>query len=140
MRLQGERKGKREVERERGREREREGERERGRGRKEGRERERRGKESGTKREREREGGRERGEGGGILYIFPLTFQLECEVLCEMSALVVASQQEQGGGIVDLQCPQVQHTLKYSKLWHNTSTCTCVYQHRHMQCTCVYTC
>ena len=49
-----------------------------------------------------------------------------------MSALVVASQQEQGRGIVDLQCPQVQHTLKYNG-WHNSNTSVYIKKHAHTQ-------
>lgn len=40
-----------------------------------------------------------------------LTLQLEGEVLCEMSALVVASEEEERAGVVELQGPQVEHTL-----------------------------
>lgn len=42
-----------------------------------------------------------------------LTFLLEGEVLCEVTTLVVAAQQEQGGGVTQLQGPQVQHALKH---------------------------
>lgn len=41
-----------------------------------------------------------------------LTLLFEGEVLCEMSALVVPSEEEQGVGVVDLQSPQVQYTLQ----------------------------
>ena len=40
------------------------------------------------------------------------TFQFECEVVCEVPALVVASQEEQGVLVVQLQAPQVQDTLQ----------------------------
>lgn len=41
-----------------------------------------------------------------------LTLLFKCEVLCEVSTLMVASEEEQGVGVVDLQSPQVQYTLK----------------------------
>lgn len=41
-----------------------------------------------------------------------LTFLFEGEVLCEVPALVVASEEEEGVGMVDLQSPQVQNTLQ----------------------------
>lgn len=34
------------------------------------------------------------------------------EVLCEMPTLVVASEEEEGGRVVDLQGPQIEHTLQ----------------------------
>lgn len=51
-----------------------------------------------------------------------LTLLFEGEVLCEVPALVVASEEEQGVGMVDLQSPQVQYTL-----WRNNHART----HRH---------
>ena len=44
--------------------------------------------------------------------LISLTFQFECEVVCEVPALVVASQEEQGVLVVQLQAPQVQDTLQ----------------------------
>lgn len=41
-----------------------------------------------------------------------LTLLFEGEVLCEMPALVVASEEEEGVGMVDLQSPEVQYTLR----------------------------
>jgi len=41
-----------------------------------------------------------------------LTFLFEGEVFCEVPTLVVASEKKEGVGVVDLQCPQEQHTLK----------------------------
>lgn len=41
-----------------------------------------------------------------------LTLLFEGEVLCEMPALMVASEQEECGRVVDLQRPQEQHTLQ----------------------------
>ena len=40
-----------------------------------------------------------------------LTFLLEGEVLRQVAALVVAAQQEEGGGVTHLQRPQIQNTL-----------------------------
>lgn len=40
-----------------------------------------------------------------------LTLLFKGKILCEMSALVVASEEEERVGVVDLQGPQVQHTL-----------------------------
>lgn len=48
-----------------------------------------------------------------------LTLLFEGEVLCEMPALMVASEQEECGRVVDLQHPQEQHTL------HRKSESTC---------------
>lgn len=41
-----------------------------------------------------------------------LTFLFEGEIFCEVPTLMVASEEEEGVGVVDLQCPQEQHTLK----------------------------
>lgn len=41
-----------------------------------------------------------------------LTLLFEGEVLCEMPALMVASEEEESVGVVDLQSPQVQYTLQ----------------------------
>ena len=41
-----------------------------------------------------------------------LTLLFEGEVLCEMPALMVASEEEEGVGMVDLQSPEVQYTLR----------------------------
>ena len=41
-----------------------------------------------------------------------LTFQFEGEVLGEMSTFMVAPEQEQRTRVVDLENPQVKHTLK----------------------------
>lgn len=41
-----------------------------------------------------------------------LTFLFEGEVLCEVPTLVVPTQQEQRVGVVDLQRPEVEHTLE----------------------------
>lgn len=47
-----------------------------------------------------------------------LTLLFEGEVLCEVPAFVVASEEEQGVGMVDLQSPQVQYTLQRNKHTH----------------------
>lgn len=41
-----------------------------------------------------------------------LTLLLEGEVLCEVPALVVPSEEEEGAGVVDLQRPEEQNTLQ----------------------------
>lgn len=41
-----------------------------------------------------------------------LTLLFEGEVLCEMPALVVASEEEECGRMVDLQGPEEEHTLQ----------------------------
>ena len=49
----------------------------------------------------------------GALFInLRLTLLFEGEVLCEVPALVVAPEEEEGGGVAQLQRPQIQHTLK----------------------------
>lgn len=53
-----------------------------------------------------------RKEGAGLTLLF------EGEVLCEVPTLVVASEEEQGVGMVDLQSPQVQYTLQGNKQTH----------------------
>lgn len=44
--------------------------------------------------------------------VHSLTLLFKGEVLCEMPALVVASEQEECGRVVDLQHPQEQHALQ----------------------------
>lgn len=44
-----------------------------------------------------------------------LTFLFEGEVLCEVPALVVPSQEEECGGVVDLERPEVENTLWQKK-------------------------
>jgi hypothetical protein len=39
------------------------------------------------------------------------TFELEGEVICEMSAFVIATEEEEGVGVPDLERPQVQYAL-----------------------------
>ena len=41
-----------------------------------------------------------------------LTLLLECEVFREMATLVVPPQEEEGGGVNELQGPQVDHALE----------------------------
>ena len=41
-----------------------------------------------------------------------LTFLFEGEVLCEVAALVVPTQEEDGAGVVDLQRPEVENALR----------------------------
>ena len=41
-----------------------------------------------------------------------LTFLFEREVLCEVPALVVPSQEKECSGVVDLKRPEVEHTLR----------------------------
>lgn len=41
-----------------------------------------------------------------------LTFLFKGEVLREMPTFVVASEEEEGGRVVDLQGPQIEHTLQ----------------------------
>lgn len=41
-----------------------------------------------------------------------LTFLFEGEVLCEVPALVVTPEHEEGCGVVDFERPEVQHTLQ----------------------------
>lgn len=43
--------------------------------------------------------------------VLVLALQLECEVIREMSALVISSEQEERIGVPDLQRPQVQDAL-----------------------------
>ena len=43
-----------------------------------------------------------------------LTFELECEVVGQMAALVVSSEKPEGVGVPDLQRPEVQDTLRVS--------------------------
>ena len=50
-----------------------------------------------------------------------LTLLFEGEVLCEVPALMVASEEEQGVGMVDLKSPQVQYTLWRRKHTHTHS-------------------
>lgn len=45
------------------------------------------------------------------LAIFVLTFQLESEIIRQMSAFVIASKQPERVRIPDLQCPEVEDTL-----------------------------
>jgi len=40
------------------------------------------------------------------------TFELEGEVICEMSAFVIATEEEEGVGVPDLERPQVQYALR----------------------------
>jgi len=40
-----------------------------------------------------------------------LTFLLKCEVLCQVSTFMVASQHEERVGVEHLERPQVQHAL-----------------------------
>lgn len=40
-----------------------------------------------------------------------LTFLFEGEVLCKVPALVVSTQEEECGGVVDLEWPEVENTL-----------------------------
>lgn len=49
---------------------------------------------------------------GDLRQALKLTLLFEGEVLCEMPTLVVASEEEERGGMVDLQSPQVQHALQ----------------------------
>lgn len=49
------------------------------------------------------------------LWSAALTFLLEGEVLCEMSALMVPTQKEQSCGVVNLERPQVEDTLENQK-------------------------
>lgn len=44
-----------------------------------------------------------------------LTFLLKCEVFREMTALVIASKEEQCGWMAQLKCPQVQYALEQRK-------------------------
>ena len=46
-----------------------------------------------------------------MLGILVLTFELECEVICKMTALVIASQQPESVWIPDFQGPEVQNAL-----------------------------
>lgn len=41
-----------------------------------------------------------------------LTLGLEREVICQVSALVISAQQEQGVGVPDLERPEVKDALK----------------------------
>ena len=47
-----------------------------------------------------------------FLAVLVLAFELEGEIICKMSALVVASQEPECVGIPDLQSPEVQNALK----------------------------
>lgn len=44
-----------------------------------------------------------------------LTLLFEGEVLCEMPTLVIAPEEEESVGVVDLEAPQEQHTLERHK-------------------------
>jgi len=46
-----------------------------------------------------------------------LTFLFKCEVFCQVSTLVIATKQEQGGWMAQLQSPQVDNALK-KKSWN----------------------
>ncbi len=48
-------------------------------------------------------------------HLLLLTLLLECEVLCEVPALMVAPQQEERGRVHQLQGPEVNHALKGDK-------------------------
>lgn len=48
--------------------------------------------------------------------IFVLAFQFECEEICQVSALVIASQEMHTIRIPDLQRPQVKHALHARQL------------------------
>lgn len=47
-----------------------------------------------------------------FMMIILLTFLLKCEVFREMTALVIASKEEQCGWMAQLKCPQVQYALE----------------------------
>lgn len=42
-----------------------------------------------------------------------LAFELEGEIVCQMPALMISSQEPQGVGIPNLEGPEVEHTLDY---------------------------
>jgi hypothetical protein len=46
-----------------------------------------------------------------LLGVFVFAFELECEIVCQMSALVVASEQPQGIGVPYLERPEIQNAL-----------------------------
>ena len=48
------------------------------------------------------------------LRVLVLAFKLECEVVCQMAAFVVTTEQPQRVGVPDLQRPQVQYALDMS--------------------------
>lgn len=47
-----------------------------------------------------------------FMMVILLTFLLKCEVFREMTALVIASKEEQCGWMAQLKCPQVQYALE----------------------------
>ena len=47
-----------------------------------------------------------------VLRVLDLALLLEGEVLCQVPALVVASQEEESAGVTHLQCPQIQDALE----------------------------
>ena len=62
-----------------------------------------------------------------------LTFLFEGEVLCEVSALVVPTQEEERAGVVDLERPEVENTLG-EKMWEEgrrrSQRCVLTIMHR----------
>lgn len=56
-----------------------------------------------------------------LRYIIILTFLLKCEVFREMTALVIASEEEQCGWMAQLKCPQVQYALEQTTEKRNIS-------------------
>lgn len=53
-----------------------------------------------------------RSQNTSLRCVIILTFLLKCEVFREMTALVIASEEEQCGWMAQLKCPQVQYALE----------------------------
>jgi len=56
-------------------------------------------------------------------------FQLESEVVCQMSALVIASEQPKGVGVPNFQRPEIQNTLSYLSAKSQGSQGHCLLQY-----------
>ena len=56
-----------------------------------------------------------------FLRVFVLTFELEGEIVCQMPALMISSQEPQGVGIPNLEGPEVEHTLDYASATSDTT-------------------
>lgn len=58
-----------------------------------------------------------------LLRVFVFAFELEREVVCEMSTLMIAAQQPQCVGIPNLERPQIEYTLLSVSYIHLTRAC-----------------
>ena len=62
-----------------------------------------------------------RSQNTSLRCVIILTFLLKCEVFREMTALVIASEEEQCGWMAQLKCPQVQYALEQTTEKRNIS-------------------